>query len=113
MNDFLNVLTELETKHLSPPHLTLADGRMKHPRWQRGSKLPADEYGLVIVYAPPADPGSYPVLDGDEEEHDICRLEAEHKEAVKDYHHYLGELAMCIYSTWIGPVKAVQGGMHM
>jgi hypothetical protein len=37
--------------------------------------IPADEYGLVFddnefIYIPPNDPGSYPDLDGDEEDHE-------------------------------------------
>ena len=112
-----DVLKELETKHLTkvlgrkPTAFDIdrwedeasematgiktraIPGGMEHGH--QAVVIPADEYGLVIgdedfVYAPPVDPGSYPTLEGDEEDHDIRRLEAEHKEAVKDYHRYLG-----------------------
>jgi hypothetical protein len=57
--------------------------------------IPEDEYGLEIEdetykYVEPSDPGSYPTLNGDEDEHTIKRLEAEHKESVLDYGKYLG-----------------------
>ena len=84
--------------------------------------IPAEEYGIVIgddeyVYAPPADPGSYPELDGTEDESDIRRLEAEHKAAVADYYRYLGvqehlrrEFQGCMDETWIEGLQNMRGG---
>jgi hypothetical protein len=84
--------------------------------------IPEDEYRLEIEdeayeYVEPADPGSYPTLDGDEDEHAIKRLEAEHKEALADYGKYLGvtehlrrEFTTCMDATWIEALKRNRGG---
>jgi hypothetical protein len=84
--------------------------------------IPEDEYRLEIEdeayeYVEPTDPGSYPTLDGDEDEHAIKRLEAEHKEALADYGKYLGvtehlrrEFTTCMDATWIEALKRNRGG---
>lgn len=95
-------------------------GGMEHGH--QAAIISAEEYGLVIgdldyVYMPPTDPGSYPDVEGDEDEYEIKRLEAEHKEAIADYHRYLGvqehlrrEFQACMDSTWIEPLKSTRGG---
>ena len=84
--------------------------------------IPADEYGLVIddneyIYIPPTDPGSYPELDGDEEDHERERAVADHKVAVADYQRYLGvqehlrrEMKASVDEVWIRPLQNNRGG---
>jgi hypothetical protein len=84
--------------------------------------IPTDEYGLVIddkefVYIPPNDPGSYPLLNGDEEDHEQERAVADHKVAVADYQRYLGvqehlgrEMKASVDEVWIKPLQNYRGG---
>ena len=84
--------------------------------------IPAEEYGLVIdddeyIYIPPTDPGSYPDLDGDEEDHERERAVANHKVAVADYQRYLGvqehlrrEMKASVDDVWIKPLQNNRGG---
>lgn len=75
--------------------------------------IPEEEYQLEIEdedyeYEEPTDPGSYPELDGDEEPHEVSRLEAEHKDKQNDFikytafkQHIANEFTQCVDSTWI------------
>ena len=85
--------------------------------------IPQDEYRSEIEdedwsYNEPTDPGSYnPDILGDEEEHIIKRMEAEHKQRIVDYHKYLGvtehlrrEFLASIDAPWIVELKRPRGG---
>jgi hypothetical protein len=84
--------------------------------------IPPEEYGLEIdddeyVYIPPTDPGSYPDLDGDEEDHERERAVAKHKVAVADYQKYLGvqehlrrEMKASVDEVWIETLQNNRGG---
>jgi hypothetical protein len=84
--------------------------------------IPEDEYRLELEdndydYEEPTNPGSYPKLDRTEDDHTIKRMEAEHKEAVSDYHKYLGvtehlrrEFTTCMDPTWIEALRRPRGG---
>ena len=84
--------------------------------------VPVEEYRLMIddeeyVYIPPTDPGAYPALEGDEEDHERRRLEAEHNAAVSDYYKYLGvqehlrrEFQNCVDEVWIEGLQNTRGG---
>jgi hypothetical protein len=84
--------------------------------------IPAEEYGLEIdddeyVYIPLTDPGSYPDLDGDEEDHERERAVANHKVAVADYQKYPGvqehlrrEMKASVDEVWIETLQNNRGG---
>ena len=79
--------------------------------------IPEEEYQLEIEdeefeYEEPTDPGAYPDLEGTEDEAEIKRLEAEHKQKKIDYLKYTGltehvrrQFTQCMDKTWIQPLK--------
>jgi hypothetical protein len=82
-----------------------------------------EEYRLEIEdedweYEEPTDPGPYnPDITGNEGDHEIRRMEAEHKQKQQDFQKYQGvsehlrlEFQRCMDSTWIAPLKRPRGG---
>jgi DNA repair exonuclease SbcCD ATPase subunit len=82
-----------------------------------------EEYRLEIEdedweYEEPTDPGPYnPDITGNEGDHEIRRMEAEHKQKQQDFQKYQGvsehlksEFQRCMDSTWIAPLKRPHGG---
>ena len=75
-----------------------------------------EEYQLEIEdenyeYNEPTDPGSYPELDGDEDDVTVKKLEAEHKTKQDDFlkftafkQHVQKQFIQCIDATWIEPL---------
>ena len=85
--------------------------------------IPEDEYQLEIenntwVYEEPEYPGAYnPDITGNENDHVVRRMEAEHKEKLIDYQKYLGvtehirqQFEKSVDETWLAPLKKLRGG---
>lgn len=85
--------------------------------------IPEDEYQLEIedntwVYEEPEYPGAYnPDITGNENDHVVRRMEAEHKEKLADYQKYLGvtehirqQFEKSVDETWLAPLKKPRGG---
>lgn len=84
--------------------------------------IPEEEYQLEIeddtwTYEEPEYPGAYnPDITGDEDDYIIRRMEAEHKEKLRDYEKYLGvtehlrqQFEKSIDETWLAPLKKPRG----
>jgi regulator of replication initiation timing len=81
-----------------------------------------EEYQLEIEdenyeYNEPTDPGSYPELDGDEDDITVKRLEAEHKTKQDDFLKFTAfkqyvqkQFGQCIDATWIEPLQRNRTG---
>lgn len=84
--------------------------------------IPEDEYRLEIEdedweYEEPEDPGSYPDLEGNEDEFTVKRMEAEHRNKQEDFlkytafkQHIQKQFIECIDSTWIENLKRHRTG---
>ena len=84
--------------------------------------IPEEEYQLEIedeewTYQEPTDPGSYPDFDGDVDDTERRRLEAEHRQKVTDYLKYIGltehvrrQFVKCMDPIWIESLKKQRVG---